>query len=84
MLPSINEVFSKADACRGASDGNLAVIGALNRVGDLDLCSRHLTYLIYLGTLTANDAANQLHEKKFTQLVCFAISTCSDEVSKVK
>lgn len=64
-LPSIDEVFSQADAGWRASDGDLAVIGAFNRIGNLDLSSWHLANLIYLGTLTANDAANQLQRKTF-------------------
>lgn len=59
-LPSIDEVFSQADAGWGASDGDLAVIGAFNRISNLDLSSWHLANLVDLGTLTANDAANQL------------------------
>lgn len=39
MIPSIDEVFSQADAGWGASDGDLAVVGALNRIGNLDLSS---------------------------------------------
>lgn len=65
MIPSIDEVFGQADAGWGASDGDLAVAGALDRIGNLDLSSWHLANLIYLGTLTANNAANQLQRERF-------------------
>lgn len=58
--PGVDEVLGQADAGGGASDGDLPIRGALHRVGDLDLSPRHLPDLIDLGTLTADDAPDQI------------------------
>lgn len=62
--PGADQVLSQADAGVRASDGDMSVSGALHRVGNLDLSPWHLTDLIDLCTLAANDAANELKEGK--------------------
>lgn len=47
-----------------ASDGDLSVGGAFHGVGNLDLSPRHLTDLVDLCTLAADDAADELREGK--------------------
>lgn len=64
VLPGIDQVLGQADAGVGAGDGDLPVGGALHRVGDLDLSARHLTDLVDLGALAADDAADELRERK--------------------
>lgn len=63
-LPGIDQVLSQADTGMGASDGDLSVSRALHRVGNLDLSPWHLTDLIDLCALTADDAANELGYRK--------------------
>lgn len=60
ILPGIDQVLSQADTGVGASDGDLSVSGAFHRVGNLDLSARHLTDLVDLCTLAADDAADEL------------------------
>lgn len=66
ILPGIDQVLSQADAGVRASDGDLSVGGAFHGVGNLDLSPRHLTDLVDLCTLAADDAADELRggEKK--------------------
>ena len=59
-LPGIDQVLGQADAGRGPGYGDLAVSGPLHWVGNLDLSAGHLTDLIDLRSLAANNAANQL------------------------
>lgn len=66
FLPGIDQVLSQADTGMGASDGDLSVSWAFHRVGNLDLSPWHLTNLIDLCALTANDAANELRKNKKT------------------
>lgn len=62
--PGADQVLSQADTGVRASDGDMSVSGALHRVGNLDLSPWHLTDLIDLCTLAADDAANELKEGK--------------------
>lgn len=73
-LPGIDQVLSQADAGMRASYGDLSVSWALHGVGNLDLSPWHLTDLIDLCTLTANDAANELRREKNVR-VCFCNKT---------
>lgn len=66
FLPGIDQVLSQADTGMRASDGDLSVSWALHRIGNLDLSPWHLTNLIDLCALTANDAANELRKNKKT------------------
>lgn len=70
-LPCVDQVLGQADAGGRAGDGDLPIGRSLHWVGDLDLCPWHLTDLIDLGTLTADDAANQLSGLTETHPVTF-------------
>lgn len=68
FLPGIDQVLGQADTGVGASNGDLSVSWALHRVGNLDLSPWHLTDLIDLCALTANDAANELGKNNYMTL----------------
>lgn len=55
-LPGIDEILGQADVSRGPCDGDLALWRALHGVGNFDLRPRHLSNLIYFGSLTSNNA----------------------------
>ena len=59
-LPGIDQVLCQTDAGGGPSYSDLAVSGPFHWVGNLDLSTGHLTDLIDLRSLAANNAANQL------------------------
>lgn len=61
--PGVDEVLSQADVGRRPCDGDLALGRSLHGVGDLDLRARHLTNLVYFGSLAADDATNELQHK---------------------
>lgn len=61
--PGIDEVLGQADVGRCPCDGDLALRRSLHGVGDLDLRARHLTNLVYFGSLAADDATNELQHK---------------------
>lgn len=59
-LPGGNEVLGQVDADRCSCDGNMTVARPVQLTADLDLSSRHLPDLVDLGSLTADDRADQL------------------------
>lgn len=63
-LPGGNEVLGQVDADRRPCDGHMAVARPVQLAADLDLSSRHLPDLVDLGSLTADDRADQLRQSK--------------------
>lgn len=64
ISPCFDEVLCQTNASRGACDGDLAVSRAIHWVGNLDLSTRHLPDLADLGSLTANNATNELYWRR--------------------
>lgn len=71
-LPGGNEVLGQVDADRRPCDGHMTVARPIQLAADLDLSSRHLPDLVDLGSLTADDRADQLRRSERQDGVCYA------------
>lgn len=71
-LPGGNEVLGQVYADRRPCDGHMTVARPVQLAADLDLSSRHLPDLVDLGSLTADDRADQLRRSERQDGVCYA------------
>lgn len=62
--PCFDEVLCQTNASRWACDGHLAVSWSIDWIGNLDLSTWHLSDLTDLGSLAADDATNELSQRR--------------------